>query len=122
MREVIQAKLNETNIDCGNFKADDVLVSGETYFGYQVNNNYVDTDMESTYEMRANIIGYVTRLENTKENTLKIVDDAVQEIINKLKELGFRTTYEDVSLENGIRKVQITGNTVAQDNLIIGGN
>lgn len=122
MREVIQAKLNETNIDCGNFKADDVLVSGETYFGYQVNNNYVDTDMESTYEMRANIIGYVTRLENTRENTLKIVDDAVQEIINKLKELGFRTTYEDVSLENGIRKVQITGNTVAQDNLIIGGN
>ena len=122
MREVIQEKLNETSIDCGNFKADDVLISGETYFGYQVNNNYVDTDMESTYEMRANIIGYVTRLDNTRENTLKIVDDAVQEIINKLKELGFRTTYEDVSLENGIRKVQITGNTVAQDNLIIGGN
>lgn len=121
MREIIQEKLNQTSIECGNFKADDVLVSGKTYFGYQVNNNYVDTDMESTYEMRTNIIGYVTRLENRKENTLKIVDDAVQEIINKLKELGFRTTYDDVSLENGIRKVQITGNTVAQDNLIIGG-
>lgn len=122
MRVAIQKKLNETNIDCGNFKADDVLVSGETYFGYQINNNFVDTDMESTYEMKTNIIGYVTRLENTKENTLMIVDNAVQEIINKLKELGFRTTYEDVSLENGIRKVQITGNTVSQDNLIIEGN
>lgn len=122
MRVAIQKKLNETSIDCGNFKADDVLVSGETYFGYQINNNFVDTDMESTYEMKTNIIGYVTRLENTKENTLMIVDNAVQEIINKLKELGFRTTYEDVSLENGIRKVQITGNTVSQDNLIIGGN
>ena len=122
MRVAIQKKLNETSIDCGNFKADDVLVSGETYFGYQINNNFVDTDMESTYEMKTNIIGDVTRLENTKENTLMIVDNAVQEIINKLKELGFRTTYEDVSLENGIRKVQITGNTVSQDNLIIGGN
>ena len=122
MRVAIQKKLNETSIDCGNFKADDVLESGETYFGYQINNNFVDTDMESTYEMKTNIIGYVTRLENTKENTLMIVDNAVQEIINKLKELGFRTTYEDVSLENGIRKVQITGNTVSQDNLIIGGN
>lgn len=121
MRKDIQEKLDETSIDCGPFKADDILEDGETYFGYQVNNNYVDTDSESTYEMRANIIGYVSRLEKQTENTLEIVDDAVLEIVDKLKELGFRTTYNDVSLDNGIRKVQITGNAVAQDNLLIGG-
>ena len=121
MRKVIQAKLDETSIDCGPFKADDILENDETYFGYQVNNNYVDTDAESTYEMRANIIGYVSRLEKQTENTLEIVDNAVLEIVNKLNELGFRTTYNDVSLDNGIRKVQITGNAVAQDNLLIGG-
>lgn len=121
MRKDIQAKLNETSIDCGPFKADDILEDNETYFGYQVNNNYVDTDADSTYDMRANIIGYVSRLEKQTENTLEIVDNAVLEIVNKLKELGFRTTYNDVSLDNGIRKVQITGNAVAQDNLLIGG-
>ena len=121
MRKDIQSKLNETSIDCGPFKAGDILEDGETYFGYQVNNNYVDTDSESTYEMRANIIGYVSRLDKPTENTLEIVDNAVLEIVDKLKELGFRTTYDDVSLDNGIRKVQITGNAVAQDNLLIGG-
>lgn len=121
MREVIQSKLNDTNIECGNFRADDILEKGETYFGYQINNNYVDTDLDSTYEMRASINGYVSRLEDMTENTLEIIDNATQDIITKLKELGFRTTYEDVSIDNGVRKIHITGNSVAQDNIIIGG-
>lgn len=121
MRDIIQSKLNETSIDCGNFKSDDILVKGQTYFGYQLTNNYQDSDMESTYEMSANINGYVSRLEDSTENTLEIVDNAVQEIVNKLKELAFRTTYEDVSIDNGIRKIHIVGNAKAQDNMLIGG-
>lgn len=121
MREVIQAKLDETSIECGNLKSDDILEKGQTYFGYQLTNNYRNSDMENTYEMAANINGYLSRLEDSTENTLEIVDNAVQEIVNKLKELDFRTTYEDVSIENGIRKIHITGRAVAQDNELLGG-
>ena len=121
MREVIQAKLDETSIECGNLRSDDILEKGQTYFGYQLTNNYRNSDMENTYEMAANINGYLSRLEDSTENTLEIVDNAVQEIVNKLKELDFRTTYEDVSIDNGIRKIHIVGNTKAQDNMLIGG-
>lgn len=122
MRETIQAKLNEIEtIDSGEFRADDILEIGTTYFGYQISNNYVDTDSEDTYTMRANINGYLSRLDNKEENTLSIIDNATRLIVEKLKELGFRTTYEDVSINNGIRKIHITGRTVAQDNIIIGG-
>ena len=83
MREVIQAKLDETSIECGNLKSDDILEKGQTYFGYQLTNNYRNSDMENTYEMAANINGYLSRLEDSTENTLEIVDNAVQEIVNK---------------------------------------
>jgi hypothetical protein len=121
MREDVQNKLNETSIECGNFRADEVLERDETYFGYQLTNNFVNSDIDSTYEMSLAINGYVARLEDATENTLEIIDKATKEIIDKLKELGFRTTYEDVSIDNGVRKIHITGNSVAQDNIIIGG-
>lgn len=121
MRDDVQNKLNETSIECGNFRADEVLERDETYFGYQLTNNFVNSDIDSTYEMSLAINGYVARLEDATENTLEIIDKATKEIIDKLKELGFRTTYEDVSIDNGVRKIHITGNSVAQDNIIIGG-
>lgn len=121
MREDVQNKLNETSIECGNFRADEVLERDETYFGYQLTNNFVNSDIDSTYEMSLAINGYVARLEDATENTLEIIDKATKEIIDKLKDLGFRTTYEDVSIDNGVRKIHITGNSVAQDNIIIGG-
>ena len=121
MRNVIQSLLETTSIECGNFRPDEMLEKNETYFGYQLTNNYVDTDLDSTYEMRPTINGYVSRLEDATENTLEIVDTATREIIDKLKELGFRTTYEDVSIDNGVRKIHITGNSIAQDDIIIGG-
>lgn len=121
MREDVQNKLNETSIECGNFRADEVLERDETYFGYRLTNNFVNSDTDSTYEMSLAINGYVARLEDATENTLEIIDKATKEIIDKLKELGFRTTYEDVSIDNGVRKIHITGNSVAQDNIIIGG-
>lgn len=121
MRDEVQKKLNETSIECGNFRSDEVLERDETYFGYQLTNNFVNSDIDSTYEMSLAINGYVARLEDATENTLEIIDKATKEIIGKLKELGFRTTYEDVSIDNGVRKIHVTGNSVAQDNIIIGG-
>lgn len=122
MRKQVQSKLVElTDIDVGEFRADDILETGETYFGYQLTNNYIGTDSERTYTMQCNINGYISRLDDKTENTLSIIDNARALIIEKLKELGFRTTYEDVSINNGIRKIHITGRTVAQDDIIIGG-
>ena len=122
MREQVQSKLVElTDIDVGEFRADDILETRETYFGYQLTNNYIGTDNERTYTMQCNINGYISRLDDKTENTLSIIDNARALIIEKLKELGFRTTYEDVSINNGIRKIHIAGRTVAQDDIIIGG-
>lgn len=122
MREVIQAKLEEIeDIEVGELRSDDVLENEVTYFGYRVTGNFVDSDMDNTYEMLANVNGYVSRLDNREENTLLIIDNARRKIIEKLKELNFMTTWEDVSIDNGIRKVHIVGNAVAQDDRIIGG-
>ncbi len=65
--------------------------------------------------MRASLLGFVTRKENTNEDTLQIVDDAKEEIIQVLKKMNFKTSYKDVSLENGIRKIQITANAKYND-------
>lgn len=122
MRDVIQAKLEEIeDIDVGELRSDDVLENEVTYFGYSLTSNFVDSDMDKTYEMMANINGYVSRLDNREENTLMLIDEARKKIIEKLKELNFMTTWEDVSIDNGVRKVHIVGNAVAQDDIIIGG-
>lgn len=122
MRETVQSKLNEIlEVESGEFRADDILENGQSYFGYRLRNNYVNSDMDNTYEMSLNINGYLSRLDDKTENTLQIIDNQTQQIVEKLKSLGFRTTYEDVSITNNVRKIHITGRTKAQDNVIIGG-
>lgn len=110
LRETIQNKLNEiNNLDCGPFIPDSILENGITYFEYQLQNDFKDSDLEFNYTMQPYILGYVVRKENAEENTLLIVDEFTNLIIKKMKGLNFRCSYKDVSIENGIRKIQITG-------------
>lgn len=110
MRTVVQTKLNElANIESGEMISDDIIEDNVTYFGYQLTKNHIDNDFDMNCTNRVNITGYVSRRIQPIENTTQIVDDASEDIIDKLKELNFRCNLEDVSIENNIRKSRITG-------------
>ena len=109
MRETIQSKLEEiTDIECGGIVTDDIIVKNITYFGYELSKTYIGSDLEKNYTYRQNLTGYVVRLLDTTENTQEIVDDAVEEIKDKLKELNFKCNSRDINLTDNIIKVQIT--------------
>lgn len=110
MRETIQSKLEELeNIDSGKIIPDDIVVENTTYFGYELSKNYIGSDLNKNYTYRQNLTGYVVRLLDTTENTQEIVDIAVKNIINKLKELNFKCNSRDINLTDNLVKVQITG-------------
>ena len=112
MRVTIQSKLAELqDVECGKVIPDDIVVEDTTYFGYELSENYMNSDFDRNYTNRVNIIGYVTRLVNPSENTQQIVDDATEEIIDKLKELNFKCNSQDITLTDDLIKTQITGYT-----------
>ena len=118
MREFIQNQLDRVaSIESGPFISESVLEEGTTYFGYQLQEDCISSDFDNNYNLKVNIIGFVMRKENTSDNTLKIIDEAKDEIIKILKKSNFKTSYKDVSLENGIRKIQITANAKYNDKL-----
>ncbi len=116
MREFIQSQLDQiTLVESGPFISESVLEEGITYFGYQLQEDFISSNFDKDYNMKVNILGFVMRKENIEENTLKEIDTAKNEIIKALKKVNFKTNYKDVSLENGIRKIQITANAKYND-------
>lgn len=112
MRALIQNKLEELEtIECGEIISDDIIEDDVTYFGYQVNKNFINSDFEQNYTYRVSITGYVTRRIQANENTTETIDNISEQIINKLKELNFKCNSEDVSIENNIKKMKINGYT-----------
>ena len=110
MRNDIQSLLEEiTNIETGPEVSDDVLEGYITYFSFSLNEQQINSDTDNNFTNRVNIVGYVKRLVKTDENTLQIVDNAVEDIISKLKELNIRCSYQDVSALDSVLKVRITG-------------
>lgn len=110
MRTDIQSLLEElTNIETGPEVPDEVLESYKTYFSFSLNEQQINSDTDQNYTYRVNLIGYVKRLVKSDENTLQIVDNAVEDIISKLKEFNIRCSYNDVSALDSIIKVRITG-------------
>ena len=110
MREYIQSKLNElSNIEIGPFIPDGMIENRTTYFGYQLQEDYQNSDMNKNDHIRVSIQGFILRKVSTNEDTLQIIDDASKEIKNKLKELNFKVSLKDVTLSDDIRKIQVTG-------------
>ena len=113
MRTLIQNKLEELEtIECGEIISDDIIEDDVTYFGYQVNKNFVNSDFNQNHTYRVLINGYVTRRIKPEENTTETVDDASDDIIRKLKELNFKCSSEDISIDNNIKKMKINGHTI----------
>jgi|LSQX01.2.fsa_nt_gb uncharacterized protein YdeI (BOF family) len=110
MRVYIQTKLNEiSDIEIGPFIPDGMIENRTTYFGYQLQEDYQNSDMQRNDTNRVSIQGFIVRKISTDEDTLQIIDDASKEIKNKLKELNFKVSSKDVTLSDDIRKIQITG-------------
>ncbi len=110
MRECIQTKLNELkDIESGPIVQEDIIEENTTYFGYTIreDNQNIDKDKNCTY--RVSLIGFVIRKNNPTENTLQIIDIATKKIVNTLKELNIKSSYEDVLMTNNIKKIKITG-------------
>lgn len=110
IRELIQSKLEEiNNLESGVPIPDDIVEDGKTYFGYELQEDNVGSDLENNYTMQVSIIGRIVRKNDVTENTLEIIDEALKEIKKKLKELNFKYSYKDITLDNGIRKIQVSG-------------
>lgn len=110
IRTYIQSKFNEIeNVDCGVPIPDSIIEDGKTYFGYELQEDFESSDTDKNYIMRVGIIGRIVRKDDPTENTLLIVDEALNQIKAKLKEMNFKYSYKDITLDE-FRKIQVTGN------------
>lgn len=108
LRELLQEKFEEIqDIETGPEIPDDVLERGKTYFSYRLTRRYLEGDFDKNYTYIVNIVGYIKRLKDDEEDTLKIVDKASDEIKEKMKELNIKSSYEDISIMDNIRKIQV---------------
>ncbi|MBR4610202.1 MAG: hypothetical protein IKO38_07120 [Erysipelotrichaceae bacterium] len=111
IRTLIQSKLSElTTVDCGVPIPDGMVEDGQTYFGYELQEEYRDSDLNKRYTMQVFLTGRLVRKESSSENTLQIMDQALEDIKEKLKELNFKYSYNDISFQDGIRKILVKAN------------
>ena len=119
MREVIQNLLISTNIDCGNFRPDEMLEKGSTYFGYQLTNNYIDSDLD--FVIASNLLlGDIASYLNKTNKALK------DKSISNLKETEARgafgiviTTKDLDDFENYTKIVVPTTSMFTQSMLVV---
>mgnify|MGYP007077595045 CR=1 FL=1 len=113
LREFIQSKLEEIqDLEVTPEIPDDVLEKNKTYFSYSLQKSYVNSDIDKNFTYNVNLIGFIKRINDDEEDTLKIIDNTSYEIEKKLKELNIRTSFLDVTVIDGIRKIQVTGETL----------
>ena len=111
MRELIQSKLEEIEgLEVTTEIPDDLIEDGKTYFSFSLQNDYPNSDLDKNYTYRPSFIGFVKRRNINTENTLEIIDNVTMKIVNKFKELNFRTSYNDITVDS-IQKIRITGNS-----------
>ena len=109
IRTFIQSKLNEiVNVESGPPIPDSIVEDGKTYFGYELQEDFRDSDTDSNYTMEIYLLGRIVRRENANEDTLSIIDSALNSIKTKLKEMNFKYSYKDITLDE-FRKIQVSG-------------
>lgn len=108
LRELIQTTLTIEGLETSVLIPDDMIEDGKTYFEYSLSESYIDGDFDRNYSMQVNLIGYLVRKNNSYEDTLSIMDNMLEEVKTALKSLNFTYRYNDVSIDNNIRKIQLT--------------
>lgn len=110
LRSIIQQKLEEIqDIEVSAELPDDVIEENKTYFSYTLNRYYDGSDTDANYVYRVTLDGFIKRKNNAEENTLEIMDNAQNKIEEKLKDLNIRTSFQDVSVLDNIRKTKVSG-------------
>lgn len=108
LRQFIQLKLNEImDIEVGTELPDDMLVENQVYFSYLLQNNYENSDFDKNYTYNVAIIGYLKLKSSPEIDSLSVIDNAQNELKEKLKEINFHASFNDVSIIDNIRKVQV---------------
>lgn len=111
LRILVQTKLNELDdVNSGVPIPDGMVEDGETYFGYELQETWGGSDLNKNYTMTVSLTGRLVRKDNEEENTLSILDNALSGIKEKLKELNFKYSYNDISLQDDIRKIFVKAN------------
>ena len=108
-RITVQSKLAQlTSVHCGIPIPDGMVEEGETYFGYDIQEVYQGKDFDNNYVMEIVVFGKLVRLDNPTENTIAIMDKALEDIKEQLKSLNFSYNYRDITIDSGIRRIQVT--------------
>ena len=116
LRQFIQAKLEELDdIEVGTELPDEMLVEDKVYFSYLLNNNNIDNDFDRNGTYNVSIIGYLKLKSSPEIDSLDVIDKAQIKLKNKLKEINFSVSYNDVSITDDIRKIQVRANAKYND-------
>jgi len=111
LRKFIQNKLDEINdIEIGTEVPDDMLVENKVYFSYLLSNNLINDDYEHNGTYNVSINGYLKLKTSIDVDSLSLIDNAEKILQNKLKEINFKVSYNDVSIIDNIRKIQVRAN------------
>ena len=109
LRIKIQTALNTiTTVDAGVPVPDNVVEEGTTYFGYELQTASTFETYNRDRRVQIVLIGRVVRVDDPNENTLSIVDTAVNEIVGVLTNMNFVCDTQDITLDQNIRKTQIS--------------
>ena len=112
-RVTVQSALASlTSVTCGVPIPDDMVQEGKTYFGYEMQEVYQSKDFDNNYVMEIVLMGKLVRLADPTENTISIMDTALEDIKAKLKSLNFSYSYRDITLDAGLRRIQVTASAL----------
>lgn len=108
IRKMIQARLSEIdNLEVGVAIPDGMVEQNTTYFGYELQEMYMGSDLGKNYTMEVSLTGRIVRRKNANENATEIVDAALENIKEKLKEMNFKYTYNDINTDDNFKKILV---------------
>lgn len=111
IKELIQEKFNSIeSVSCGLAIPDGLVPLNTNYFGYELQETYVDSDLNKNYLMEVSLTGRLVRRYNEEEDTMKELYNALEDIKSALKELNFTYSYNDITLDDNYRKVLVKAN------------
>lgn len=113
IRTMIQTELDRiATVDSGVPTPDSMVEEGVTYFGYELEERFVTQDLDNRNFMQVILTGRIVRRKSSSENTLAIVDAALEKIKEALKNLNIDYSYRDVSqFTDGFQKIAVEGST-----------
>lgn len=111
LRELIQTEFNKLdNVQCGVAIPDGMVEGGTNYFGYELQETYVSGDLDGNNIMEVSLTGRLVRRNNSEEDSLKEIYDALESLKGALKKLNFKYSYNDINLDDNFKKVLVKAN------------